>query len=59
MNASARLDVLRPIQAEEGALDLADFAQRHGQGRLPRIAAELAQHERRGHRALLDRRHQA
>ena len=59
VNAPAQLDVLQPVQCEEGALDLPDFPQRHRQAVLARITAELAQHERRGHRAVLDRRHQA
>lgn len=55
MYAAAQLDVLQPVQNEQRALDAAQLAQRHGQAILARIAAELSQHQRGRHRALLDR----
>src|SRR6218665_796651 len=55
MHPAAQLDALQPVQDEQRALDTAQLAQRHGQAVLTRIAAELAQHQRGRHCALLDR----
>ncbi len=44
---------------EQRALDPAQLAQGHGQSVLARVAAELAQHQRGGDGALLDRAGQA
>ena len=58
LHAAAQLDALQPVEREQRALDAPQLAQRHRQAVLTRIAAELAQHQRGGHRALLDRRGQ-
>ena len=55
MDAAAQLHALQPIQNEQRALDAPQLAQGDGQAVLARIAAELAQHQRGRHRALLDR----
>ena len=55
MHAAAQLDALQPVQDEQRALDASQLAQRHSQAVLAGIAAELAQHQRGRHRALLDR----
>lgn len=55
MDAAAQLHALQPIQNEQSALDAPQLAQGDGQAVLARIAAELAQHQRGRHRALLDR----
>ena len=59
MDPSAQLDALQPFQGEQRAFDPAQFPQRQRQTVLAGIAAELAQHERGRHGALLDRRRQA
>ena len=55
MHTAAQLDALQPVQDEQRALDASQLAQRHSQAVLAGIAAELAQHQRGRHRALLDR----
>ena len=55
IDAAAQLHALQPIQNEQRALDAPQLAQGDGQAVLARIAAELAQHQRGRHRALLDR----
>lgn len=59
MHAATQLDALQPVEDEQRALDPAQLAQRHSQAVLARIAAELAQHQRGGDGALLDRAGQA
>jgi hypothetical protein len=56
MNAAAQFDVLQPVEDEQRTLDAADLGQCNGQAVLPRMATELAQHQRRGDGALPDRR---
>gem|GEM_PF-5430796 len=58
MHAAAQLDALQPVQDEQRALDAAQFAQGDGQAVLAWVAAELPEHQRSRHRALLDRRGQ-
>jgi hypothetical protein len=55
MHAAAQFDALQPVEDEQRALDPAQLAQGHGQAVLAWIAAELAQHQRGGDGALLDR----
>nr|QIZ18812.1 hypothetical protein pRF108-2_97k_tetX_00062 [Escherichia coli] len=55
MHAAAQFNTLQPVQDEQRALDPAQLAQGHGQSVLARVAAELAQHQRGGDGALLDR----
>ena len=55
MDAAAQLDALQPVQDEQRALDASQLAQGDGQAVLARIAAELPEHQRGRHRALLDR----
>ena len=50
-----KVTALQPIQNEQRALDAPQLAQGDGQAVLARIAAELAQHQRGRHRALIDR----
>lgn len=59
MHAAAQFDALQPVEDEQRALAPAQLAQGHGQAVLAWIAAELAQHQRGGDRALLDRAGQA
>ncbi|SLS98798.1 Uncharacterised protein [Klebsiella pneumoniae] len=59
MHAAAQFNTLQPVQDEQRALDPAQLAQGHGQSVLARVAAELAQHQRGGDGALLDRAGQA
>ena len=53
--AAAQFNTLQPVRDEQRALDPAQLAQGHGQSVLARVAAELAQHQRGGDGALLDR----
>ena len=55
MHAAAQFNTLQPVRDEQRALDPAQLAQGHGQSVLARVAAELAQHQRGGDGALLDR----
>ncbi len=55
MHAAAQFNTLQPVQDEQRALDPAQLAQGHYQSVLARVAAELAQHQRGGDGALLDR----
>ena len=55
MDAAAQLDALQPVQNEQCALNAAQLAQCHSQAVLARVAAELSEHQRGRHRALLDR----
>ena len=59
VHAAAQLDVLEPVQDEQRAFDPAQLAQRDRQAILPRVAAELAQHEGGRDGAMLDRGGQA
>ncbi len=59
MHAAAQFNTLQPVRDEQRALDPAQLAQGHGQSVLARVAAELAQHQRGGDGALLDRAGQA
>ena len=54
MHAAAQFNTLQPVQMNS-VLDPAQLAQGHGQSVLARVAAELAQHQRGGDGALLDR----
>ena len=55
MHAAAQFDALQPVEDEQRALNTAQLAQRDGQAVLARVAAELPEHQRGRHRALLDR----
>src|SRR3979490_3206569 len=55
VHTPSQLDALQPIQDEQCALDTTEFPQRYGKPVLTWIAAELAQHQRSGDRALLNR----
>src|SRR5450755_841395 len=55
VHTPTQLDALQPVEDEERALDTSQLAQGDGQAVLAWVAAELAQHQRGRHRALLDR----
>ena len=54
MNGSAEIDALKPGEDEQGSLDAAQLAEGDRESVLARVAAQLAEHERSGHGALLD-----
>ena len=54
VDPSTQFHALEPVKDEERALDATEFPQRHGQAVLTRVAAQLAQYQGGGHRALLD-----
>ena len=54
MHAAAQFHALQPVEDEQRALDAAQLAQGHGQTVLTRVTAELPEHQRGRHRALLD-----
>lgn len=54
MNASAQIDALQPGEDKQGSFDSAQLAQGYGEAVLAGVAAQLAQHERSRHGALLD-----
>ena len=56
MNAPPQFGAADVLKQEQCPFDLSEFSQRHGQPILTGIGAELAEHQRRRHRAMLDRR---
>ena len=59
MDASSQFDAADVLQQEQRPFNLAEFSQRQGQAVLPWVCAKLAQHQRSGDRAVLDRRGEA
>jgi hypothetical protein len=57
MDTPTQLDALQLVQDKQGAPDSSQLTQSSRQAISPQIDAELAQHQRGRHRALLDRSH--
>ena len=55
LHASAELGVLHPVESKEGAFESAELPQGCSQTVLPRVAAQLPEHQRCGDGAGLDR----
>ena len=56
MDAPPQFDAADVLKQEQRPFNLAEFPQRHGETILPWVCAKLAQHQRCGDRAVLDRR---
>ena len=56
MNAPPQFGAADVLKQEQRPFNLSEFSQRHGQPVLTGIGAELAEHQRRRHRAMFDRR---